>query len=91
MMLGKKGMRLDPLGDPPSTARRGAREEVGPGQLAMSMPRSVGGTAVTAVSRPAQLTSLKSKAAVQRYMQVRTRLVLCGCEDPLAIALKHGP
>ena len=91
MMLGKNGKRLDPLGDPPSTARRGSREEVGPGQLAMSMPRSVGGTALTAASRPARLTSLNSKAAVQRYMQVRTRLVLCDCEDPRAIALKHRP
>ena len=88
-MPGKNGMRLDPLDDPPSTARRGARE-VGPGQL-MSMPRSVGGTAVTALSRPARLTSLNPKAAVQRYMQVRTRLVLCDCEDPQAIALKHRP
>ncbi|KAJ1481747.1 hypothetical protein T484DRAFT_2707359 [Baffinella frigidus] len=57
-MAGTKGVRLEPLSDPPSTS---AREE--------AMARGAGGATGTAVSRPARLTSLQPKAAVQRYMQ----------------------
>ena len=59
MMRGTKVVRLEPLSDPPSTTRRVAREEAGPGQLAMSAP--------------AKITALNPKAAVQRYMQVNSR------------------
>ncbi|KAJ1474787.1 hypothetical protein T484DRAFT_1830934, partial [Baffinella frigidus] len=60
-MSGTKGVRLEALSDPPSTTKRGAREE--------AMSGGAGGAAGTAVSRPARLTSLNPKAAVQRYMQ----------------------
>ncbi|KAJ1480852.1 hypothetical protein T484DRAFT_1809523 [Baffinella frigidus] len=60
-MVGTKGVRLEPLSDPSSTTNRGARVEV--------MSLRAGGAAGTAVSRPARLTSLNPKAAVQRYMQ----------------------
>ena len=60
MMPGTKVVRLEPLSDPPSTTRRGASEEAGPRQLAMS-------------TSPARLTVLNPKAAVQRYMQVNSR------------------
>ncbi|KAJ1481964.1 hypothetical protein T484DRAFT_1805643 [Baffinella frigidus] len=60
-MAGTKGVRLESLSDPPSTTNRGARVE--------AMSRGAGRAAGTAVSRPARLTSLNPKAAVQRYMQ----------------------